>query len=179
MRAPTLGERLDLPTSTTTTTTTTVPGSVPVPEPADGFILETPWESGGAIDPRYTCDGGDVSPELGWTTPPEGTVELALIVTDQNADATVHWVVAGIEPSSGQQPDSAEFVGGIEGVNDFGEVGWTGPCPVAGELPHTYQFRLVALSDEAQLPDPFDADDLLAVPQRDPIAVTESTGNYP
>ncbi len=38
----------------------------------------------------------------------------------------------------------------LEGVNDFGTVGWGGPCPPSGE--HTYIFELVALSEPLDYP---------------------------
>ena len=38
---------------------------------------------------------------VSWTRPRPGTVELALLVTDDDADGFVHWAVAGIAPTAG------------------------------------------------------------------------------
>ena len=55
---------------------------------------------GGEIPARYTCRGEDVSPPLLWTGVPSGTVELAVVVRDVDAEGFVHWVVAGLPPIS-------------------------------------------------------------------------------
>ena len=112
-----------------------------------------------------------------WTAPPAGTVELALLVTDDDADGFVHWAVAGIPPSSGEIGEGAQITGAIEGVNDFGQPGWGGPCPPAG-APHTYRFSLYALSQQAELPDGFTGAELPAIAGPAALAVAESTGTY-
>ena len=116
--------------------------AVPAPRP---FSLALPWANGGTIDPRFTCDGADLSPLMTWTAPPAGTVELALLVTDDDANGYVHWAVAGIPPTAGEKGEGATITGAVEGVNDFGETGWGGPCPPAG-APHTYRFSSYALA---------------------------------
>ena len=108
---------------------------------------------------RFTCDGEDRSPLLIWSAPPAGTVELALLVTDDDAGGFVHWAVAGIPPTAGEVGEGAQITGAIEGRNDFGDPGWSGPCPPAG-APHTYRFTLYALSQQAELPEDFTGADL-------------------
>jgi Raf kinase inhibitor-like YbhB/YbcL family protein len=117
------------------------------PEPTSGgtFALTSPeFTADGAIPTRYTCDGDDVSPPLEWTGAPQATVSLALIVDDPDARGFVHWVVYNVDPSaSGGFPagwsEDAEF----QGSNDFGRIGYGGPCPPSGQ--HQYDFRLLAL----------------------------------
>ena len=77
---------------------------------------------------------------------PEGTVELALTVTDTDANGFVHWVLAGLDASVqalaiGVVPDGA-----VQAKNDAGTSGWTGPCPPPGSGPHHYVFTLYALT---------------------------------
>jgi Raf kinase inhibitor-like YbhB/YbcL family protein len=38
-----------------------------------------------------------------------------------------------------------------QGRNDFGELGYGGPCPPEGET-HTYVFRILALDTDLDLP---------------------------
>src|SRR5207247_10225535 len=43
------------------------------------------FKEGATIPGKYTCDGADVSPPLGWSGAPPGTVALALIAYDPDA----------------------------------------------------------------------------------------------
>ena len=98
---------------------------------------------GGDIPVRYTCRGEDVSPPLLWTGVPAGTVELAVVVRDVDAEGFVHWVVAGLPPDLGGLADATVPAEAVQAANDFGRTGWAGPCPPAGT--HVYEFRLYAL----------------------------------
>jgi Raf kinase inhibitor-like YbhB/YbcL family protein len=187
LRPPSSAQRAAMTTTTSSTTTsapafpdvgavTTLPGAAPT-STAAAFSLQLPWAEGAAIDARFTCDGEEHSPALAWTAPPAGTVEMALLVTDDDADGYVHWAVAGIPPSAGQVGEGATITGAVEGVNDFDDVGWGGPCPPEGEA-HTYRFTLYALDQQAELPEDFNGDDLAAVAQPAALAVARATGTY-
>lgn len=114
-----------------------------------------PFASGTPIPREYTCEGDDVSPALGWTPVPEGTESLALIVDDPDAPGQTftHWVLfnlPGDTTSLSRDLDvEAEFAGQDpspqEGANDFGDIGYGGPCPPPGDGAHRYFFRLYAL----------------------------------
>ena len=54
--------------------------------PVAPFTMVAPWQDGAEIPVLNTCDGDDVSPALSWAGVPDGTVELALVVTDDDAD---------------------------------------------------------------------------------------------
>lgn len=184
LRPPTSDERLAMPTTTTTITSSLVP----TPTGVDGatattavsaaaFTMAVPWANGGLIDARFTCDGAGLSPLLTWTAPPAGTVELALLVTDDDADGYVHWAVAGIPPTAGEKGEGATITGALEGVTDAGVTGWSGPCPPVGG-PHTYRFTMYALGQQAELPDGFTGAELAAIAGPASIAITEVTGSY-
>ena len=117
-----------------------------------------PWQDGGDIPVRNTCAGEDVAPALSWSGVPDGAVELALVVIDDDADGFVHWVLTGFDPAirsllEGQVPDGAR-----QWSNTFGAPRWNGPCPPAGS-PHTYRFVLYALNQQLEVADdtPVDA----------------------
>ena len=116
---------------------------------------------GEPIDPRFSCDGENVSPALAWEKPPVGTVDLALVVDDPDAPggSFIHWVVYGI-PAVETSLETGSQVG-LQGANDAGGVGWTGPCPPGGET-HGYVFTLYALDAETGLEGGASADDLRA-----------------
>ena len=108
-------------------------------------ISSTAWTAGGEIPTLFSCDGDEVSPPLTITGAPEGTVEVVLVVTDQDAGGLVHWVVAGIPPGAPSFPQAGLPAGAIEAPNTSGGVAWLGPCPPSGET-HTYDFTVYALT---------------------------------
>jgi Raf kinase inhibitor-like YbhB/YbcL family protein len=82
-------------------------------------------------------------PSLHWSEVPSGVVELALTLEDPDAPrgTFVHWVVWGIDPSSGRL--ASDGGAGIRhGRNGFGKSGYGGSVPPPGHGPHHYQFTL-------------------------------------
>lgn len=123
-------------------------------------LTSSAFNDAGAIPARYTCEGDDVSPPLGWSGVPAGTRSFALIVDDPDApnpDAPkmtyVHWVVYNIPPTKSALPEAVRRpelpAGAREGRTDSGKVGYGGPCPPIGR--HRYYHKLYAL--DAMLPD--------------------------
>ena len=109
------------------------------------------FEDGASIPRRYTCDGEDVSPAVAWSGEPGGTKSFTLIMDDPDAPAGTwnHWLLWDI-------PEGPHELGerfrpgavGQSGTNDFGKLGYGGPCPPRGHGPHRYYFRLYALDVE-------------------------------
>ena len=116
------------------------------------LLLASPaFDDGKMIPMEYTCDGDDSSPALIWNDPPEGTKSFALVCEDPDAPAGtwIHWVIYNIPDSTRTLEmgftDNAELVSGIrQGRNDFGRIGYGGPCPPPGK-PHRYFFKIYAL----------------------------------
>jgi Raf kinase inhibitor-like YbhB/YbcL family protein len=131
--------------------------------PGEGgsMTLTSPaFQPGGSIPPRFTCDGGNVSPPLEWSGVPAQAKSLALVVTDPDAPdpkapkmTWVHWILYGLPvESKGLReavPSKGLPAGTLEGTNDWGKTGYGGPCPPIGR--HRYVFTLFAL--DAALPD--------------------------
>lgn len=109
------------------------------------------FENGGQIPSVYTCDGGDISPQLQISDVPEGTESLALVMDDPDAPMGTfdHWVVWNIPADTTEIPEDAQPEG-VPGRNDFGRLDYGGPCPPSGT--HTYRFRAYALSRSLDLP---------------------------
>src|SRR5256714_13629802 len=117
-------------------------------------LASTDFEAKGIIPARCGCDGDDQPPELHWSGIPDDAVELAIICEDVDAPGGtfVHWVLWAVDPATtGVGPDHP-VKGGVEGVNDFENIGYGGPCPPPGHGYHHYHFRLYALSDHVDLP---------------------------
>jgi Raf kinase inhibitor-like YbhB/YbcL family protein len=110
-------------------------------------LRSTAFGDGEAIPRRHVCDGEDVSPPLSWSDPPEGTRSFALVVDDPDAPGGTftHWLAWDIDPTAGELGEGKAAPS--EGRNDFGQVGYRGPCPPPGHGPHRYFFRLYALGE--------------------------------
>lgn len=129
-------------------TTTPNPNDSPTPAPTvTGFTLTTAaFHTDGMIPARFTCDGRDVSPAMAWTGTPDGTKWLVLIVDDIDAHNFTHWIAYAIAPGTTRLAEGAGAATSrlAQGTNDFGKVGWGGPCPPSGK--HRYVFTLYALA---------------------------------
>lgn len=119
-------------------------------------ITSTAFEEGGMIPAKYTCDEEDVSPPLAWDSEPEGTKTLALICDDPDAPmgTWVHWVLFNLPSDMNELPENIlperELDSGArQGMNDFGRIGYGGPCPPGGT--HRYYFKLYALDSVLDL----------------------------
>lgn len=119
-------------------------------------LTSTAFVNHGLIPAKYTCDGANISLPLSWEEIPPETQSLALIVDDPDAPGRtfVHWVVYDLPPTVKQLPEkipSSKTIanGGVQGKNDFGKLGYGGPCPPGGT--HRYFFHLYALDKKLNL----------------------------
>ena len=148
------------------TTSTAPPASVD-PGAEVGLVLSSPaFSDGDFLDPSFTCDGIDVPPPLEISGVPPTAAELAIVVTDRDADGFVHWVIAGLSPSitkvdSGVVPPEA-----ISARSSGGVDGWDGPCPPDGEEPHAYEFTVYASAEPIGLTPGLDGRDAVALIQQ-------------
>jgi hypothetical protein len=113
-------------------------------------LTSSAFKANELIPPRYTCDGQDISPPLAWKNIPETAQSLALICDDPDAPrgTFVHWVAYNLPASLTTLPEAISHgpsleQGGLQGKNDFGTIGYGGPCPPGGT--HRYYFTLYAL----------------------------------
>jgi Raf kinase inhibitor-like YbhB/YbcL family protein len=120
-------------------------------------ISSTAFATGEMIPKKFTCDGSDISPKLNWNEPPAKTQSFALIMDDPDAPVGtwVHWVLFDLpadtkELAEGVAKQEQLSNGARQGRNDFGKVGYGGPCPPPGK-PHRYFFKLYALDAKLNL----------------------------
>jgi len=120
------------------------------------FELKSPdFTQGSTIPLQFSCVGADISPALEWKAPPPDTQSFALIADDPDAPVGtwVHWILYNLPASAHSLPQNSpksEKVkdGTLQGRNDFGKIGYGGPCPPSGKA-HRHFFKLYAL--DAQL----------------------------
>lgn len=127
------------------------------------------------IPSQYTCDGIDVSPPLDIAGIPEETVCLAIIVVDPDAPVGnwVHWLAWNIPVTHHIKENE---VHGVEGMNDFIQHHYGGPCPPAGT--HRYFFKIYALDALLDLPRNSKKDQLEKAMSEHIIGFGELTGLY-
>ena len=102
------------------------------------------------IPEKYTCQGEDINPPLKVEGVPPDTKSLLLVVDDPDAPfgTWVHWIVVNIVPANAITIEE-NTIPGDEILNDFGKVGYGGPCPPSGT--HRYFFKLYALDTSISL----------------------------
>ncbi|HVP69227.1 MAG TPA: YbhB/YbcL family Raf kinase inhibitor-like protein [Anaeromyxobacteraceae bacterium] len=128
------------------------------------FVLRSPDVRPNEVIPGahvfdgWGCTGKNVSPELEWSGAPAGTKSFALTVYDPDAPTGSgfwHWQIFNIPTSgtklakgAGDPKSGVSPAGSVQGRNDYGNVGYGGPCPPPGDKPHRYVFTVFALKVE-------------------------------
>jgi Raf kinase inhibitor-like YbhB/YbcL family protein len=139
----------------------------------------------GYFDPRYTCDLDNSSPELRWNLTPSGAKGFAVIAEDLDTPdkPLTHWLIYHIPASvhhlpAGIPPQETLPNGIRQGVNSFGKLGYSGPCPPPGDRPHRYLFKLYALSELPQLPHRIKKEEFLTSVEGLILVTSEVLGQY-
>jgi len=108
---------------------------------------------------KYTCDGEDISPKIRVGGLESRVKSLAVVVVDPDAPGGTftHWVAWNLKPlreipeNVPKEPVVKAPIKAVQGKNDFGRIGYNGPCPPKGR-PHRYVFKVYALDTELSLP---------------------------
>lgn len=109
------------------------------------------------IPDEYTCLGMDLSPRI--EIQGLNATSIAVIVDDPDAPSATftHWLIWNIPPidvipkAIAKSATLKEPFRALQGMNDFGEIGYAGPCPPPGK-PHRYFFRAFGLNRMLNLP---------------------------
>ena len=108
--------------------------------------------------PAHTCEGGNISPAMSI----EGidSSSIAIMVFNPSMREVLSycaWLIWDI-PAQKMIPSGiphgkkiTDPISAMQGTNDAGVAGYTGPCPQAGEM-HRYLFRVYGLDDFLQIP---------------------------
>jgi Raf kinase inhibitor-like YbhB/YbcL family protein len=124
------------------------PFTIVSPNFREDTFLPVSAEFGGPGSAGSGCSGRNLAPALHWYNVPTGTKSFAFTITDVDApvaDGFHHWIVYNIPRKvttlrgHGSNPFS-------EGTNDYGTVGYGGPCPPPDGQVHHYVFTVYALS---------------------------------
>ena len=171
------------PTRNGSAASTLTPGD----ETVDFSLTSDAFRDGEAIPSRFTCDGEDIWPALSWEGAPDEAQSFALTMDDPDAPGGTfnHWLIYNMGGGARGLSEGIEMAdrpldgpnGGFQGRNDFGDIGYGGPCPPGGQS-HRYEFRLYAVVGLIDLGPGASKDELLAALEGHMLAVTTLNGTY-
>lgn len=114
------------------------------------------FKEGEPIPSKFTCEGSNISPQLSWTCETEGVKTYVLIVEDPDSPSGnfTHWIVYNIPSRVNSLMQNSTPTKNVPdeilmGTNDFGRIGYGGPCPPSGI--HRYFFRMYGLNTAVHL----------------------------
>jgi Raf kinase inhibitor-like YbhB/YbcL family protein len=120
----------------------------------------------------------NISPPLSWSPRVNSIVEYVVIVQDYTKGAKAHWIVYGIpagEPTTLSE-NAAASPGLVQGKNDFGVIGYSGPDT---KDKHQYAFQVFGLFQPLGLPPGSDLKAVVAAMQGKVVAKTRLNGYWP
>ncbi len=146
-------------------------------------VTSTDFTSNGAIPATFGCSdygGSDVSPQISWTAGPKGTKFYALVMSDPDA-VFYHWGVANLTKSTRSLAQGAAQSSTpplTQTYNDFGTLGYGGPCPPPGEQ-HHYVFTVYALPKKVSVGASDGPQDLQRKAKKIALATGKIVGLFP
>ncbi len=142
------------------------------------------FDPGAEIPRRHTRLGADESPPLAWSGVPDGARTLALVVEDPDAPlgTFLHWLVFDLPITWSSLAAGVARIQNLPGGakqahNDYGHLGYGGPCPPPGPA-HRYRFRLIARDSQLGLSPRAPRDALLAAVRDRALATATLEGRF-
>ncbi|PZF99762.1 YbhB/YbcL family Raf kinase inhibitor-like protein [Micromonospora deserti] len=111
-------------------------------------------QNGEPMDAAYahgSVGGDNISPQLAWSDFPAETKGFVVTCFDPDAPTGSgfwHWVLVNLPATVTRLPSGAsgaDLAGAFTVRNDYGEQGYGGAAPPAGDRPHRYVFAVHAL----------------------------------
>jgi hypothetical protein len=108
--------------------------------------------------PTHTCDGGDQSPRL--KLKGLNATSVAIMVFnpfEKSCCSFTPWIIWNLSPEPvipagiPREGRVTTPIVAIQGITDYGTIGYIGPCPPQGET-HRYQFKVYGLDTMLDLP---------------------------
>lgn len=99
----------------------------------------------------HTCDGENISPRIRF----KGLIATSIVVMvfnpfEKSCCSFTPWICWNLPPlpvipaGIPKEPTTTAPVTAVQGITDYGTIGYTGPCPPPGEMIR-YQFRVYGL----------------------------------
>ena len=144
-------------------------------------LTSSAFSHGDEIPRKFGYKNGNISPPLTIDKIPSDAKSMTLIMDDPDAMGAVgkvwvHWIMWNINPTTTEITESMIPSGSVEGMTDFGEVGYGGPAPP--DKIHTYVFKLYALDSVLDLSSESSKADVEKAMEGHIIEQTQLTGAY-
>ncbi len=156
--------------------------------PAPLQLSSPSFRDGGPLPIALTAYGRNLSPALAWTAGPAATRVYVLIVQDPDSQAprpATHWLAYDIPAAARSLPARMRNTdaptnppGMLQGWNDHGSIGYSGPRPPVGDPPHPYHFQLFALDRPLRLGGGARLEQVLRLMKGHVVARGELVGTY-
>lgn len=111
----------------------------------------------GKLPVKFTADGLNISPHIGWQRIPRNAKSIAIMMNDSNSSKGfwIHWGIFNIPSFLIELEENVPTERTLEFnirqiVNDFGKVGYYGPLSANGN--RKYVFTVCALDTMLDLP---------------------------
>ncbi|BFI73704.1 phospholipid-binding protein, YbhB/YbcL family [Nanoarchaeota archaeon] len=161
---------------------------IKIPDNAKKFtVYSTAFREMEKIPKKYTCEGEDISFPIVIEDLPEGTRSLLLFVEDPDAPIGIfrHWIAYINKPVNSipenikkERVVKIENFEIIQGKNDFGRIGYNGPCPPKGHGKHRYYTIILAINKELYINGVLFEDFINSVREEDIIGYGYTVGIY-
>lgn len=101
--------------------------------------------------PTHTCDGENISPRIRFKGLSATSVTVMVFNPfEKSCCSFTPWICWNLPPlpvipaGIPKEPTTTAPVSAVQGITDYGTIGYTGPCPPPGEMIR-YQFRVYGL----------------------------------
>lgn len=118
--------------------------------------------------PAHTCDGQNLSPYLRLKGLAAASVAVMVYNPfEKSCCSFTTWLCWNLPPLAiipagiPREGTTTAPVNAVQGITDYGTIGWTGPCPPPGSMIR-YQFRIYGLDTMLDLPAGSDKHALIA-----------------
>ncbi len=129
---------------------------------SEGFTLSSSSFTGQVSNDQlysgFGCTGKNISPDLSWINPPEGTKSFAITLYDPDAPTGGgwwHWLlfnipaeVLSLPADAGNSTKKLAPKESVQSITSFGSFGYGGAAPPKGDPPHQYILTIYALDIE-------------------------------
>lgn len=149
---------------------------------ADFTLTSNKFKNNEKIPKSYTCDEGNITPELQWKNPPAQTKSFVLIFSSLDTPVGTplyNWILYNIPRDTNELAEGIINLpdGTLVGKNSFDDIGYRGPCPPDASV-HRYVITIYALNSPLDLTGSAEVEDVFSEMKGHVLNQAELRGVY-